>query len=323
LKETLPPDKAMKALEAAANEININVKKTDKINYPVDNVNNDFWGTVERNANGQIAFSTLKRGTKKAVTILTAINFMTMDDVKITKKLNRFDKRVYIVVANLFNAGNPYVTLTQIHYAMGNTSKPSKKQLEKINDSVSKMKTAVLYLDNTPEIEKYKYKYKKVHYDGALLPIERIVITVKGQLSDAAIHIFREPPLMTFARERDQITTFEAKLLQSPVNKTDDTLAIEDFLLESIATTKNAATNKDKKAVVNVIKYETICQNAGITGRMQKARAIEKVKKLFEYYTKCGYLTGYKPEPDRIIFYFEVENKKKELLFPKQKNGKA
>ena len=283
--------------------VKADIQKADKINYPVDKVNNNLWGTLENTSDGQLAFSTVKTGKQKEVTILAAINFVNMEGVKITKKLTNFDKRVYIAVAALWNAGNKVITLTQIHYAMGNTKRPAAYQLEKIIEAVSKMTTAKLFLDNALEVEKLKYNYGKFKYDGALLPMERMTATIKGQLSDAAIHIFREPPLMTFARERNQITTFDVKLLQSPVNKTDGNLAIEDYLLERIAGAKQAA-SKGKKVVINTILYETLFQKVGITDRKQKSRAIEKIKTYLDYYKSNGYIKSYVAEAKQVTFYF-------------------
>lgn len=302
-------DAIREAIEEVKNEqlkeqpVKADIQKADKINYPVDKVNNNLWGTLENTSDGQLAFSTVKTGKQKEVTILAAINFVNMEGVKITKKLTNFDKRVYIAVAALWNAGNKVITLTQIHYAMGNTKRPSKNQLEKINEAVSKMTTAKLFLDNALEVEKLKYNYGKFKYDGALLPMERMTATIKGQLSDAAIHIFREPPLMTFARERNQITTFDVKLLQSPVSKTDGNLAIEDYLLERIAGAKQAA-SKGKKVVINTILYETLFQKVGIDGRMQRARAIEKIKTYLDYYKSNGYIKSYVAEAKQVTFYF-------------------
>ena len=297
------------AIEEVKNEqlkeqpVKADIQKADKINYPVDKVNNNLWGTLENTSDGQLAFSTVKTGKQKEVTILAAINFVNMEGVKITKKLTNFDKRVYIAVAALWNAGNKVITLTQIHYAMGNTKRPAAYQLEKINEAVSKMTTAKLFLDNALEVEKLKYNYGKFKYDGALLPMERMTATIKGQLSDAAIHIFREPPLMTFARERNQITTFDVKLLQSPVSKTDGNLAIEDYLLERIAGAKQAA-SKGKKVVINTILYETLFQKVGITDRKQKSRAIEKIKTYLDYYKSNGYIKSYVAEAKQVTFYF-------------------
>ena len=157
--------------------------------------------------------------------------------MKITKKLTQFDKRVYIAISALFNEGNKVISLTQIHRTMGNEKRPSKEQLEKINNSITKMTGARITLDNSKEI-KANYGYDKFIYDGSLLPLERGAAVVNGQLADAAIHIFREPPAMSFAKQRKQITTLDIKLLQSPLNKTESNLLIDDYLIERIARAK-------------------------------------------------------------------------------------
>ena len=297
LQEALPPDQAVKELETITQAVTAITKKVEKIDYPIDKVNNNLWNDLEYSRDGQLAFVTGKvKGNE--VSVIMGINFETLNGVKMSRVLNHFDKRVYIAVAALWNAGNSVITLTQIHYTMGNTKKPAKNQLDKINESVSKMMRAILYLDNSEEIDgKLKYPEVKIHYDAALLPMERMTINIKGMVSDSAIHIFREPPLMTFAKNRKQVTSFAAKLLQSPISKTDGNLAIEDYLLERIAGAK-------RNSLSNIILYETLLQKLQITDRKQKSRALEKIKKYFDYYKECGQIKNYVADSDKITFYF-------------------
>lgn len=303
LKEVLPPEKAKKDLEAVTTAIRTTIKKADKINYPVDKVNNNVWDNMEHTYEGQLQFSTLKTGKEKEVTVLAAINFDNVKDVKISKKLGHFDKRVYIATASLWNAGNKNVTLSKIHETMGNTKRPSKNQIAKINTSITKMATARLYLDNIIEAQKSKNKYKKFKYDGALLPMKRISATVRGQLSEAVIHLFEEPPLVTFARERNQITTFDVKLLQSPIRKTDANIALDDYLIERISGAKQSA-SKGNKLVINSILFETVFQKLGIINRVEKARTIKKITTLFEHYKKSKYIKKYVKDEEKVTFYF-------------------
>lgn len=286
---------------AAVHElIKTKAKKARSINYPMDKVNRKLWENLEEiNVNFLVG-----RNKKQDISIIVTVNFDKLEGISISKTLTMFDKRVYIAVAALFNAGNETITLTQIHYTMGNTNKPAKYQIERINEAVTKMMMAVIYVDNSQEIES-KYKYKRFSYTGSLLPSEKISAIVNGQLTDAAIHIFREPPLMTFARERRQLTTFEAKLLQSTLSKTEANLAIEDYLLERISSTKAAAeAGREKRTVINEILLDTLYKETGIINRIQRARAIEKIKAYFNYYVECGFITIYKMKPDRIIFNF-------------------
>ena len=298
LREILPPDQIEKELEIIAQAENVSRKKPHKIDYPIDKVNNNLWNDLEYASDAQLAFTTGEVKGRE-VNVIMGINFATLDGVKITKSLTHFDKRVYIAVSALWNAGNKVITLTQIHYTMGNTQRPAKKQLEKINESVTKMMTAWLYLDNAEEVHgKFKYPKVQFHYDASLLPMERMTIKVKGLVSDAALHIFREPPLMSFARDRKQITTFEAKMLQSPLRKTDGNLAIEDYLLERIAGAR-------RKGLTNIILFDTLFQILKVTtDRKQKTRILQTVKKYFEHYKSCGQIKSYVMEPDKITFYF-------------------
>ena len=303
LKEALPAEKVAKELETITATARVNATKADKIHYPLDKVNSNLWGDLENTPNGQLSFSTVQTGKKKQATILATLNFANIDGMKITKKLTPFDKRVYIAGAALWNAGNEMASLTQIHYAMGNTTRPANYQIKKIDEAITKMTTARLYLDNIREVE-LKYKYKKFKYDGSLLPMERVTGTINGKLADAAIHFLREPPLMTFARERNQITTFDVKLLQSSISKTDNNLAIEDYLIERIAGAKNAA-KKNKKVVINAILLETLYNNCGIKSRMQKSRAFKIIKGYLDHFKKSGYIAKYVIDADKITFFFD------------------
>lgn len=284
-------------------------KKAEKVEYPLDKINNGMWKLLEKDSKKQLSFAVEKIGSNKEVSITYYIDFDKLEGIKITKKLTQFDKRVYIAASALWNAGNKVISLTQIHYAMGNTLRPSGKQLEKINESITKMTNAAIYVNNIEEI-KNKYNYPKVHYDGALLPIERMTATVNGKLSDAAIHLFREPPMMTFAKARGQVTTLEIKLLQSPINKTDSNLAIDDYLLERISHAKNAAGKEahkppnKRKTVIKTILLETLYQETGLNTRLQKSRAIPTIRKYLDHYMECGLIKTYEILNNKITFDF-------------------
>lgn len=273
-------------------------RRAEIIEYPLDKINCVIWGLLERDTAGQIAIAAEKRGSKKEISILYSINFDNLgDEVTISKRLLPFDKRVYIAVSALFNAGNNVISLTQIHYAMGNTSRPKAGQLQRINEAIKKMNGAAITVDNSQEIAA-NYKYIQFKYEGSLLPLERIEASVNGRLTDAAIHIFREPPVITFAKKRNQITTIPVKLLQSPMNKTDANLQLEDYLLERIS---REARGKGKTAR---LLYKTIFNHAGISTAKQKQRAPEKIEKYLQYYTETNFIKGYAMEADGVTIIF-------------------
>lgn len=287
--------------EAAADLPRINVKTADTINYPTDKPNAVIWDLItdaaETTPGGQLRWKidTSPNKSKQDTIILYGIDFEELPaGVKITKQLTQYDKRVHIAAAALYNAGNEITSVTQIYSAMGNSGKPKEGDIKKIYDSLTKMGAAHVYIDNSQEAQTLK-GYDKFIYDGALLPFERVSAYINGKLTESAIHLFREPPLMTFARQRSQITTIPRKVLESPINKTDANLLIDDYLLERIGRMKNPKNNAKRKML-----FATIYDHCKIKTPMQKQRAPEKIRRYLEHYKKCGWIKGYTEDKDGI-----------------------
>jgi hypothetical protein len=285
------------------NIITANIKDLD---FPLDKVNRKIWGLIERNTGGQIGIGTERIGSDKQVTILYSIDFDNLPEgLTITKALEPFDKRVYMAMAALYKAKkttSPYVdmTYTEIYHAMGYTGRPGTADLEKLDKAITKMFTAHVYLNNADEI-RAKYKYPHFKYDGSLLPMERVRAMANGKIVESAIRLFREPPLMTFARDRKQLTTIPKKLLQSPLSKTDANIRLEDVLIEEITGVK-------RKRRSNRFLYETIYQMTGTTSKMQRQRAPEKIRKLLQHYKACGFIERYSMDKDGFTVFYGSGN---------------
>lgn len=267
-------------------------KQIDNVNYPLDKPNSKIWNLLsEADTNGQIRidFDTSKKGSGKEALVSYSIDFNALEnlpELKITRKLTPFDKRVYIIAAALFNAGNEVVTATQI-YKADHDKEPNDKDIEKINDSLTKMGAAHIFIDNNKEVNSYK-KYPQFKYDASLLPFERMSAYINGKLSEAAIHLLREPPLITFAKERKQITTIDRKILLAPVSNTNANLSIADYLIERISHMKRPRSKAPRKLL-----YSTIYENCGIIEKKQKQRAPEKIKRFLDHYVATNFIKGY------------------------------
>lgn len=284
-------------LRAVTGATRATAKRADKVEYPLDKVNSVVWGLDESASSGCKHIAAEPRGADCKVDILYSIDFDALGEgVSVSKQLLPFDKRVYIAVASLFGAGNDVISLTQIHSAMGNTGKPSPAQISKIRDAIKKMNSATITVDNSQEIAA-KYKYAQFKYRGSLLPFEMVEASVNGKLTEAAIHIFREPPLVSFAKQRGQIATIPMKLLQSPVNKTDANLQLEDYLLERISRLKL------KREPARIL-YGTLFKAAGIETKMQRQRAPEKIETYLKYYQQNDFIKGYTMDKEGIIVMF-------------------
>lgn len=291
---------ARDAAEGKEEPTHATIKRASKVEMPTDKPNAKLWNLTEKQASGKVTFEmATEKDRKKGVSLPISYN-IDFDglgkDIAITKRLLPFDKRVYVAVSALFNAGNNVITLSQIYYAMGNTGRPAKTSLQKINDAVTKMTAARITIDNEKEAKKYNYNH--FQYDSSLLPLERKTAIVNGQLVDAAIHIFREPPLITFAKERKQITTVDVKLLQSPVSKTDANLLIDDYLIERISKAKNGKGHSCR------ILYKTLYDHANITTKKQEQRAPNKINKYLTHYQNQSFIKRYTTQKDGITVYW-------------------
>ncbi len=269
-----------KGAALVANIEHIITHPADRLIYPLDKPNSVIWNMLENAAPGgqiKMEINTAKRGSAQEAVIKYALYFEEIEEyARITKQLTPFDKRVYVAIAGLFNAGNDKISLSQIYETMGNRSRPSPASIKKINDSITKMSSARVLIDNENETQKNQ-KYPAFKYDASLLPLERLSLYFNGGLSESAIHLFREPPLISFARGRQQITTIGKELLESGVNKTDGNLRIEDYLIERIARIKAGGAPPK-------IKYSTIFDHCNINTSKKKERAISTIERYLKHY---------------------------------------
>lgn len=295
-------DEASNDLPLLAEELpRIIANPTDLLTYPLDKPNSKIWNLLAAaDPNGQFTreIDTTNESDKKKgreAIIYYRINFDELETgLRITKTLTPYDKRVYIAVAALFNGGNDVISATQIHKMMGNSGQPTANQIKKINDSLTKMGAARIYLDNEKEVNLYK-KYTRFKYDAALLPFERISAYINNTLTESAIHLFREPPLITFARERKQIIDMPRQLLESPLNKTDPNLELDDYLMGRIGHMKSPKSKAPRKML-----FSTIYEQCNIKTKKQQQRAPEKIEKYLIHYKKCGWIAGYTMDKDGV-----------------------
>lgn len=297
--------------------IRINPTELKNVDFPTDKLNHVAWGRLAASNPGQLSFNFTdgggsigidlanakdkKEGIQRIMTY--AIDFSELEELGIAPKIGPYDGRIYEAVSSLrryilTKEGKPfdertgvYLSLTDICFAMGYTRTPSTQTKEKINEMLTKMSRSHIEVDNYEEAS--IYNYPRFRYDGSLLPMERITGYVDGHVTDAIIHLFREPPLFTFARERKQITSHSSKLLQTPISKTPKNILLEDYLREQIAWMKHDGSSRKRKILLS-----ELYRSAGITTRDAKLRKRKDVLQVLDHYTACGWIAGYKETSD-------------------------
>lgn len=252
----------------------------------VEAVSTGIYSLIEESADGQLTmvFKTGKPNNEKVPAVKFVVDWEKCP-AEISRRLTEFDKRVLYVAGSHYAAGNKIVTLNMIHEGMGCKTEPSKAQLERINNSLTKMRAAEIKLNNSMEI-KAGYKVVPWDYDGSFLPFERMTIEHRGKRA-TAIHLFREPPLFSFSKDRGQITRIPLPVLQTPLNKTEGNLKIESYLFERTAHMKN------NKQLSRKILLSSIWESCGITGRTQKYRSETTIRVLMDHLAKEKWIKGY------------------------------
>lgn len=170
-----------------------------------------------------------------------------------------------------------------IYKAMGHTSNPPKKEKERILNTVRILFITSVYIDNTEEIDNLRYKY--IRHKGLFHLLEGEIQTaeINGNTVKDALKLIAEPWLMTWAKERKQVTEIPTTMLQIPLSATEATLALRNAIIRRI--TLKGSNNK--------IKYETLYKEIGIDENDKSSTAYyhrEAVRKnskaILKYYEK-------------------------------------
>ena len=266
--------------------------------YPMDKMNSVTYGRSVEDYEKTLEINVASKKSDKTINVTYSVNFEALD-ASVSRSLSHFDKQVCIAAAAHYAAGNNVVSLSQIHTAMGGTGRPSPSQIARIGASVDKLAKTEITIDNTEEAIAYKGR-KKVVDKEMIITCKRRDAYINGHLTEGAIFMFDLPAPIRFARDRGQIITLDLKVLQSPMNKTEENLILQDYLIRRIS----------RKGDPRRILMSTLLSKIGVRGsRQKKWRALEKVKALLEYYKEIGFIADFKLEPDAICIEQPVKKR--------------
>ncbi len=237
-----------------------------------------------------------RRGSKKQITTLASINFDNLNgsvQIKGRKELTAYDREVHDAIITLFvDGGNEYITPQMIYQVM--TGNPDayleKKQAEAISDSITKCMYSRLIIDASEEAKAYGFDSFK--YDGSLISGERVTASLNGTVVEC-LRILRTPVLYEYANKKNQIGRFDIKLLNSPINKTEEIITLQGYLYRRILSMKSSP-NLSKTIVYDTV-YSQIEVKAASDGalRKKKAKVRGHVKKILDYWKQEEFIAGY------------------------------
>lgn len=284
------------------------ISRIDTLDIPVDKINSDYLFSRAGNIPmGQLMLDTAEDPeTGEIYHIYYAINFDECEKlgIKITKRLDGYDKLVLETAGALYNANieaaggkKCLITASQICKNMGLST--NQTNMKNVNDSLDKMRLAIVYIENKEEAEG-NTNYPPFKYDGPVLPFERVTGKFNELETDNAIHMFREPPPLTFAKSRNQFTTVPRQLLDVPkLNKTRRNITIINYLIDEIGRIKHGRRNPK-------ILYATLFSHLNIPAAQRKrdeAKAKEATIKILEHFKAEKWIYDYSKEANGIKIF--------------------
>lgn len=267
----------------------------DNFITPTDKVSNlAFAGELTGTSLQQLAME--RRGSKKQITTLASIDFEKLNgsvQIKGRKELTPYDREVHDAIITLFvDGGNEYITPQMIYQVMTGNPKArlEKKQAEAISDSITKCMYSRVIIDASEEAKAYGFDSFK--YDGSLISGERVTATLNGNVLEC-LHILRQPVLYELASRKNQIGRFDIKLLNTPINKTEEIIMLQGYLYRRILSMKGSS------SLSKTILYETVYNQLEIKAaspgalRKKKSKVRDQIKTILDYWKQEKFIAGY------------------------------
>lgn len=304
---------------------NIKVIKPNDFKLPVSKLHNNIFDSLF-NENGQISgqisfldpstFDTendnnnlvelcvgAQKDTNRADRlILYGIDQDELDGLNISREIDSYDQRVYDAICTLYDCGNKIITITQIYRTMGGKGNPAKSDLQKINNSIVKLWSTKVFVDETKDYEEYLPKDGKIKHRGRILNISFKDAYIHNKYVESAIVFLEEPYLLNFSKRRKQIEAIPRNVIENNKRMTNKNLAIENYLLTRISRMKSAKRN-NKTNTSNRILFDKIIEKAHEKNKPD--RVITTARDYLEHYKSDSvkWIVGYKEKDG----YFEIE----------------
>lgn len=247
-------------------------------------------------AGAEIKIAQIKR---KEIISIVSLRYEEIDEqaVKMSNDymLNREFRSIFNAIISRFIAGDKYMTISMINDTMNGRNSgepPTEKKYKQIENAIRIMRGTLIRIDATEEAKKLYPKLEplleSLTKESYLLPAEYTKAIINGQIVDC-IEILKKPLLLSYAEAKNQISTNELNLLAVPLNATEDTDKIKNYLLEQISIMKREKSHRN-----NIIRYDTLYTLLEVDNdRTKRKRIRDNVKIILEYWIKEKFITGY------------------------------
>lgn len=262
---------------------------------------------------------------KQEVTTFVTIAFEELADagngLEKLKSLDNIDKALLNAITSVwqsaYNAdaihnGEAVTTLQTLYRIMTknpNSRLDSPEKEKELVDRLMRLTTTSLIINAEAEFGAYpelKKQRTRLERGGSLAQIVVDRATVNGNTVYNAVRIsnHHRTPLYTYAKLKNQLVSVPLKLLDTKAsNKNNETIAIEEYLIDRI---------EAEKTLANGILIDTILDNVGIhekdykNFKKKRSEVVKKIDKLLAGYVSTGYIKKYKFQAGHRRPYYKV-----------------
>lgn len=247
-------------------------------------------------------FNEITVARRKNLTIQTAVTIDSPAHMKIDGnfQLTNYDKSIINGVISILESGNSSFTIPMLYHAMTGKENPTVDDglMEDIKGKLDIMRKLSINIDLTEEIKANMIAHnldgadgiESFTIEGYLLPLNKYTGVVNGKRSEM-YQILDTPPLHSYAKRKNQITTVSIDLLKAPLNNNTTTIPLKTYLLARIEAMKN----QNNKIFRDIILFESIYAELGDSesDKKRKKRIRDYTEIVLTHFVNMNYITQY------------------------------
>ena len=247
-------------------------------------------------------FNEITVARRRNLTIQTAVTIDCPEHMKIDGnfQLTNYDKSIINGVVSILESGNSSFTVPMLYHAMTGKENPTVDDglMEEIKAKLDTMRRLSINIDLTEEIKAHMIDRRmegagevdSFTIEGYLLPLNKYIGVVNGKRSEM-YQIIDTPPLHSYAKMKNQITTVSIDLLKAPLNNNATTIPLKTYLLSRIEGMKN----QHNKLTRDKILFESIYRELGDldSDKKRKKRIRDYTEIVLTHFISMKYITRY------------------------------
>ncbi len=271
--------------------------------FPIDKVTGKTFGGDLLGV-GKKLLAMEKAGSKTQISTAVQIDFDNISGVTMDCPggLTEYDREVHNAIISQHIEENTHFTPQMIYQALtGNPeARLEEKQTEAIRQSLNKLMVCRITIDASEEAKaRGQTKFK---LEGPLISWNKLTVELNGT-SVECYRLLQIPLLYQYAHWKNQIARADIKLLNSPINKTEEVITLQGYLMRRIMAIKGKS--RLNPSILYEAIYEHLQIKASSPGALRKKKSIlrTKIKTILDYWVTQKFIIGYRETIKATVAY--------------------